>query len=115
LIIAASSCGGGGSAPKAAATCQPSGSALHITAHNIAFDKACLAAPANQPFTIALNNLDSGTPHNLAIFGGNQRVFAGVQFAGIKTTSYSVHGLAPGTYQFRCEIHPQMSGSFNAS
>ena len=55
--------------PKAAGgTCSPSGTKLSITSFDSKFDKKCLAAPANQAFTIDFTNLDRGIPHNVAIY-----------------------------------------------
>jgi len=128
LGLALAACGSGGT-PKVSgssgdhmntATCSPSGTALKVTAKNIAFDVSCLAAPAGQAFTIALTNDDNGTTHNLAIFSadpatnpGAKVLFRGTQFAGVKSMTYNVSALAAGTYHFHCDVHPtQMSGTF---
>ena len=64
LLLAA--CGGGGGGSNNA-TCAPNGAQLDITAKSGAYDKACLAAPANQPFTITFHNDEAGAPHNVDI------------------------------------------------
>ena len=40
-------------------TCSPAGDEIALVAERSAFDKDCLAAAANQPFTIRLENRDS--------------------------------------------------------
>jgi len=127
LGLAMMGCGGsstpkaGGSSPGSPTlACSPSGTALEIAAKDLVFDKTCLAAPANQAFTIAFTNKDGGTLHNLEILTADpatdskaKALFTGTQFAGVKTTDYSVTALAAGTYFFHCQVHPnQMHGTF---
>jgi plastocyanin len=112
-----SSAGGGGS--QQAASCSPSGTSLQVSAQNVAFDKKCLAAPANKAFTITFDNKDSGVPHNVDIFtnsSATKSLFKGAIVTGPKTTTYHVPALPAGTYFFRCDIHPtQMTGTFVVS
>jgi len=42
-------------------------------------------------------------------------VFEGVLFSGPATRWYPVPALAPGTYQFKCDLHANMTGSLVAS
>jgi cytochrome c oxidase subunit 2 len=97
-------------------TCSPQGTEVDETAKNIAFEEDCLAAPANQSFTIKFTNDDAGTPHNIAIFtdeSAKKNLFTGDIVTGVTTTTYSVSSLKPGTYFFRCDVHPdQMTGTF---
>jgi plastocyanin len=100
------------------ASCSPSGSTLQIAAHSLAFDKSCLAAPANTAVTIDFNNQDSGIPHNIHIFrgtnAGGASVFAGTIVTGPTTTAYHVPALPAGTYYFHCDVHPTtMHGTFD--
>ncbi|MGH3847487.1 MAG: cupredoxin domain-containing protein, partial [Pseudonocardiaceae bacterium] len=101
---------------QAAGTCSPSGSSLQISAHDIKFDKSCLAAPANQAFTITFKNEDAGVPHDVAIYTNSSAtttLFKGAVVTGPTTTTYHVPALKAGTYYFRCDIHPtQMFGTF---
>ena len=98
------------------ATCEPNGTQLKLTAFDTKFDKNCLAAPANQAFTIDFSNLDRGIPHNVAIYEDEtaQKVFfKGDLVDGPGKTTYSVGGLAAGTFFFRCDPHPdEMHGTF---
>ena len=120
LILAA--CGGGedSSSPPiqpddAAASCSPSGPELTVSADDVSFDKACLAAPADQAFEIAFNNKET-VAHNVAILAAHnstEAVFSGETFTGPRTTTYRVDALAAGIYHFHCSVHPeQMKGTF---
>ena len=97
------------SAPKASGT-------LTVTAKDIAFDKECLAAPADQAFTVTLENKDT-LPHNVAILKTHEStdtLFSGNLVSGPdKSTTYNVSALPAGSYHFHCNVHPdQMKGTF---
>ena len=98
-----------------AGTCSPNGTALSIRAFDGKFDKDCLAAPANQAFTIEFNNLDRGIPHNVAIYEdatASKMFFKGDLVDGPGKTTYSVPALSEGRFFFRCDPHPEMNGTF---
>jgi copper-containing nitrite reductase len=115
-----SSVGGGGPAsspsptqtnggPTSTAECEPSGTDLEIGVENAAFDTNCLAAPGGKKFTITFDNRDPGVPHNVAIYTDESAatpLFQGEVVTGPKTLTYQVGSLDPGTYFFRCDIHP---------
>jgi len=96
-------------------TCSPSGTTLTIAANGTKFDKDCLAAPANQAFTINYDNKDS-LPHSIAILeshSATEAMFKAEVFRGPAVKTLNVNALKPGTYAFHCEVHPgQMSGTF---
>ena len=97
------------------ANCSPQGTALMLTAFDNKFDKSCLAAPANQAFTIDFSNLDRGIPHNVAIYEdqtSRKNLFRGELVDGPGKTTYSIPGLQGGTFFFRCDPHPEMYGTF---
>jgi nitrite reductase (NO-forming) len=98
------------------AACAPSGTALKISATNVTFDTDCLAAPAGQPFTITFDNMDPAIPHNISIYtdsSATTNLFKGDLVTGPKTVTYEVGALKPGTYFFRCDVHPTtMFGTF---
>jgi plastocyanin len=104
--------------PKA--PCSPAGPALKVAASGLAFGTKCLAAPADQAFTIVFDNRDPGTPHNVAIYSADpvshsdaKLLFRGDITTGPNTTTYQVGAQPAGTYFFHCDVHPTlMSGTF---
>jgi plastocyanin len=96
--------------------CTPDGTALEVTAMNSLFDVDCLAAPTGERFTITLDNMDPGIPHNVAIYtdeSATTPLFVGVVFNGPDKVTYKVPPLDTGTYFFRCDVHPTtMTGTF---
>jgi plastocyanin len=101
---------------------SPSGTKLKIVAQKdpskfpspYAFDRDCLAAPAETKFTIRLENRDVDS-HNVDILDhpGGTSLFAGKIIKGPKTITYSVTPFPPGIYYFRCDVHPlRMNGTF---
>jgi plastocyanin len=106
---------GSSAATRPKPTCAPDGTSLTIAAKQNTFDKDCLAAPADKPFTIAFNNQDSDI-HNVSIYDkdhGNKTLFKGEVIYGPKTITYSVPAQAEGTYEFRCDPHADsMIGTF---
>ncbi len=113
IALLASACGGG-EQPEAA--CQPTGTALQVSAQDISFDTDCLAAPAGQPFTIEFQNNEQNVSHNVAIYtdlSAGEELFVGEIFPGPDSRTYRVPAMDPGTYFFRCDVHPgQMTGTF---
>jgi len=123
MAVTLAGCGGGGTSTSSgtgtqSSTCSPSGTVLAVSARDIKFDKGCLAAPADQPFTIRFNNKEA-IPHNLAIevaHDSPDSLFGGETITGPKTTTYKVNALKAGMYHFHCTIHPdQMQGTFIVS
>jgi nitrite reductase (NO-forming) len=97
------------------AACSPAGATLTVTASNAAFDRTCLAAPAGRGFVITFDNRDPGIPHNVSIYTDStaaKPLFTGSIITGIARTTYRVKPLRAGTYFFRCDVHPQMNGTF---
>ena len=100
-----------------AAANQPSGPAPSldanspmIVAKDIAFKTTEITAPANAAFTIDFDNEDSA-PHNVAIDNASgASVFKGEIFGGVAHRTYAVPALAAGTYTFKCDVHPDMTG-----
>jgi cytochrome c oxidase subunit 2 len=98
----------------------PSGGTLTVVAKSIAFDTSCIEVPAAGTTKLVLDNQDPGVPHNLEIYTNEQATtrLAGATgpsdvVTGVAQTSYQISGLPPGTYFFRCDIHPtQMTGKF---
>lgn len=90
---------------------------VDLAAENIAFDKKTITVPAGAKVTINFNNRDSGVPHNFAVYTDSTAetaVFQGQIITGPAKTTYTFDAPAkPGTYLFRCDVHPvQMTGQF---
>ena len=79
------------------------------SARNTAFEQLQLDVPSNQTFAIDFTNYDTA-PHNIKI-NSTSGVRAGEIFSGPGQRTYVFAGLEAGTYQFVCEVHPQMTGS----
>lgn len=98
-----------------AATCTPSGSSLELEAENIAFDAACLAAPAGRSFTLLYSNRDA-VAHSFSIYRDStaaEALFKGGNVAGSTEQTFTVPALPAGNGYFRCDIHPDdMNGAF---
>lgn len=89
---------------------------INLTAQNIAFDKATISVPAGASVTINFNNTDS-IPHNFAVYTDSNAatvIFQGQIVTGPATATYKFTAPStPGTYFFRCDVHPtMMNGSF---
>jgi plastocyanin len=57
-------------------------------------------------------------PHHVSIYADvahGDRRFEGAVFSGPATRWYPVSALAAGTYIFRCDVHPSMTGRLVAS
>jgi cytochrome c oxidase subunit 2 len=100
--------------------CSPTGTTVQIAAKNIHFDEDCLAAPADQPFTIEFDNQDAGVPHNVEVYTDesmSQRLAGATgptdTITGPGQTTYRSGPLKPGNYYFVCDVHPTaMFGTF---
>jgi len=123
-FVLLTACGQGNDPPASATpvategtsvTCSPAGDEIALVAEGSAFDKDCLAAAANQPFTIRLENRDS-IRHNIEIYSiasdGPEMLFHGPMFIGPKTRTFDVDALPAGTYYFDCQAHTGMGGTF---
>lgn len=86
-----------------------------ITANDLAFDASTIQAPAGEEFTITFTNAES-QPHNVAVYseadgGGDEIVIGDIITGPDVTTQVVVPALEPGTYYFRCDVHPEMEGT----
>jgi plastocyanin len=105
-LVACTASAGAGSPPPSA----PTGGA-GITAQNIAFDRAQLAVPAGRPFQLLFENRE-GAPHNVRIYdNADQPLFVGEIFGGPGSKTYDVPAIPAGTHRFRCDVHPDMTGT----
>ena len=90
---------------------------IDLTAENIAFDKKTITVPSGASVTVNFENRDSGVPHNFAVYdtdAAKNVIFQGKIITGLAKTTYTFRAPdKPGTYFFRCDIHPtQMRGQF---
>ena len=101
--------GSGGSAPSDAPA--PKGD-VSIVAEATQFTTPDVAGPAGKPFTIAFQNKDQATMHNVDIKDASGKdVFKGEIVTGPISTVYNVPALAAGAYPFTCSVHPTMTGT----
>ncbi len=113
-ILALAACSAGSSGRAVQPSVDPN--ALTIAAKDLAFSTSTLSAPANEPFQIVFDNQESA-PHNVAIYrdsSATEKVFGSDPFGGPAVVIYEVPALAPGSYFFRCDVHPDMSGQLIA-
>jgi plastocyanin len=100
--------------PQPVVTGSPAAT-LRISAKGVAFSTSSLSAPASLRFDIAFANQDPGIPHDVAIYTNPSAatlLFRGTTFPGVRTVTYRIPPLPPGTYFFRCDVHPaQMTGT----
>jgi plastocyanin len=85
-----------------------------IVARNIQYTTTTATAPAGKAFTIAFDNQDSGTPHNVSIHTGaadGQQVFLGKIVTGPIIMVYDVPALPAGSYTYVCSVHANMTGT----
>lgn len=88
-----------------------------IVAQNLAFDQSTLTANAGSEFNVTLDNQDSGVLHNIAFYTDaslSQPIQVGDLLTGPATETVTFTApAAPGTYYFRCDVHPDtMNGAF---
>jgi plastocyanin len=114
--IALASCGGSTVTTILSTVGAPAGGA-QVVAANLAFRPTTVDVPAGQAFSLELVNRDSA-PHNISIYRDASltvKLFGGDVVGGPGSTVYSVPALAVGAWYFRCDIHPDMQGTINAS
>lgn len=114
IVLMAAACGDGSSAGSPGASAVPGGppTELAITAKDIAYSPASLAAPAGSTLEIRFDNQDAGIPHNLGLYadaGFSTKLFESEIKTGPSIEQISIPGLIPGVYQFRCVVHPNMT------
>jgi plastocyanin len=92
------------------ATAPPSvpADAITLSTSNLTFSTSELSVPADRPFTIVLDILESAA-HDVTIYrddSWSSLVYKADARTGPGTFVFNVPALAAGTYAFRCEIHP---------
>lgn len=114
LLLAA--CSGGeaeGTCPGSGATATVADGDVALCSDDLEFDASTIEAPDGGDFTITYTNVES-QPHNVAIYtedGGEEIVIGEIITGPDVTTQVVVPALDPGTYYFRCDVHPEMEGT----
>jgi plastocyanin len=109
VILAVAACSGGGAV---ASLTPPPGVDATVTAQNNKFIAQAIQLPAGRPTRLFFKNLD-GQPHNVAIYADSsaaQSLFVGETITNAAQV-YDVPALDPGEYFFRCDVHPDMTGT----
>jgi len=110
-----------GCAAKATPSPAPSpatgGNNITVTASGMAFDTSTITASAGAHLTITFINNDNGIPHNMAFYTSSAAttvIYQGARITGVSTAAYTFDApTTPGTYFFRCDVHPNtMTGQF---
>jgi plastocyanin len=94
----------------------PTGEIVTVTAKDMKFTDTEITVPAGKAFDLVFDNQE-GAPHNVAIYtdsSASTKVSVGEIFSGPAQKTQSVPALDPGTYFFRCDVHPDMQGSIVA-
>jgi plastocyanin len=110
--------------PSGQPPCLPTSASTSLTisapsgASATGFSTNCLAVVPDAAFKVAFTNGDT-TAHNFAIFTDSSATteLGGATSSEVvvpgATSTYSVNALKPGTYFFRCDLHPStMTGTF---
>ena len=109
IVAVLAACSGGGSAASAS---PPPKADLTVTSENMEFDQSTITLKAGETTTLFYRNLD-GAPHNIAIYTDNsasEELFIGETITDDAVT-YEIPALEPGGYFFRCDVHPNMTGT----
>lgn len=109
VAVVLAACSGGGSA---ASVTPPPEADLVVESADMAFDTDTITLTAGEPTTLFYRNLD-GAPHNIAIYtddSASEELFVGETITDDAVT-YEIPALEPGTYFFRCDVHPDMTGT----
>jgi hypothetical protein len=104
---------GGGGPPTPSA---PGETVIQLVAENQLFNQRALTAATSAPVLVQLDNRDVSVQHNFSLYTdrtGAQLIFMGDIEIGPIVSNYSFDAPAPGSYFFRCDVHPDtMTGSF---
>jgi mono/diheme cytochrome c family protein/plastocyanin len=97
----------------------PPSATLTISAQAMAFDKDTLVALADTPLTLTFDNKDTGVPHNIHFFKGEDATGETVAQTALATgpdiATLNFGPLAAGTYFYQCDVHPQMLGTLTVA
>jgi plastocyanin len=125
-IAGCTSAGGGyGSTPNPTTAGGPRQTVtIELTAVKMAFDTSTITVPAGAPVVVNFHNREpsgssqvTGISHNFAVYDSpdaKTTIFRGDIITGGQDAVYRFTApAAPGTYFFRCDVHPAlMTGKF---
>jgi plastocyanin len=100
--------------PQAPAGTPASGT-ITIVAKDMAFTTKTVSVQAGTALTLVFQNQDS-MPHNVALYsdGSASKLIAKTDIVSAKSVTIQLPALASGTYFFRCDVHPAMTGTLIA-
>lgn len=88
---------------------------VKITAKNFAFDLSTITVPAGSQVMVEFENEDRAA-HNVAFYttpSVTTTIYKGEIITGPSKITYTFTAPStPGTYFFRCDVHPAMQGQF---
>jgi plastocyanin len=115
VALAAAACSTTNAADPSVPAAPADPSAPVIVADKLVFAQAEVTVPAGAPFKLTFENRESA-PHNVAIYtdsSASQSLYQGEIFSS-GTRVYDVPALDAGSYFFRCDVHPDMTGTIVA-
>jgi plastocyanin len=91
------------------------GGEVALEASELSFDVERVTVPADKQVAMVFAN-NSSVPHNVSIYDRNgESLFTGDTFTGPQVMEYAIPALSAGSYEFRCDVHPQdMTGTLVA-
>lgn len=96
-------------------SCPPGPATVQLVAQNTTWNSACIAVPANTPWSVTVINKDAGIDHTFGVFDTNKlrvKHFESPLLTGPATATYRPRPLRPGRYYFECTVHGSaMSGT----
>ena len=112
LAIVSVACSSGSASPTPPASIPAD--AITVVAKDLAFQPTEVAAPADQSFTLVLDNQED-VPHNIAIKDATGAVVFKGEIINKGQEVNAIPALTAGSYPFLCEVHPDMTGTITAS
>ncbi len=93
---------------------------IDLMAKNLTFNMSTITVPAGANVVVNFDNQDNGVTHSFSVYtdsSASKAIFKGDAITGPKMTTYTFTApTTPGTYFFRCDVHPtQMNGQFIVS
>lgn len=113
-LLAAAGCGDDDGGGGTAAGCLDGTSGeVTVVAEDIAWDADCIDAVADEPLVITIDNRDDGVQHNLHLRDAPGKPTTKLE-AGPVEQVLEVN-LPAGTYDYICDIHPNMLGTLQVA